>query len=175
MTHSSSPGQRGDATLAHRELETTLTVRTPGGAPLAGVEVTFEQVGHAFGFGNIGFDFVDLANRTAPASAGGNVFGGADPDSAAALVDLWLDVFNTATLPFYWSGFEAERGQPDTERLRTAARWFRDRGVAVKGHPLVWHTRAPAWLAELPVDEAEQVVRARVRLEVSAFEGLIGT
>jgi len=32
------------------------------------------------------------------------VFGGADPAAAAALVDLWLDLFNTATLPFYWQG-----------------------------------------------------------------------
>ena len=39
------------------------------------------------------------------------VFGGADPAAAAALVDLWLDLFNTATLPFYWQGYEPERGR----------------------------------------------------------------
>src|SRR4051812_37733499 len=175
MTHSHLAGHLSDGPLAHRELETTLTVRTPSGSPLADAEVTVRQVGHAFGFGNIGFDFVGLANGETPGSAGANVFGGADPGSAADLVDLWLDVFNTATLPFYWAGFEPVPGQPDTERLLRTAHWFRDRGVALKGHPLVRHTLAPEWLAELPDDEAEQVVRARVRREVAAFDGLIDT
>ena len=159
--------------LAHRDVTATVTLRRPDGAPLAGAEVSVAQTGHAFAFGNIGFDFVGLANDESPTSTAENVFGGADPGSAERLVDLWLDVFNTATLPFYWAGFEPERGQPQTERLRTAARWFRDRGVTVKGHPLVWHTLAPDWLRDLPDDEVEDVVRARVRREVTDLGGLI--
>ena len=155
----------------HRVVDATATVVGPDGAPAAGLDVVLEQRRHAFAFGNIGFDFVDLANGVEASPA--NVFGGAARASAERLVDLWLDVFNTATLPFYWAGHEPERGRPQTERLLAAARWFRDRGVAVKGHPLVWHTLVPDWLTALPDDEVETVVRARIRREATAFAGLV--
>ncbi|WP_121251713.1 endo-1,4-beta-xylanase [Nocardioides ferulae] len=159
--------------LEHRWHEATLTVRGPGGEPLADAEVGLEQVRHAFAFGNIGFDFVGLANETSAPDH--NVFGGAEPQEAAGLVDLWLDVFNTATLPFYWAGFEPMPGHPDTRRLLRTARWFRDRGVDLKGHPLVWHTLAPDWLAGLSDAEVETTLRARVTREVSDFAGLVDT
>lgn len=161
---------------SHRSHRSTLTLRGPDGAPLPHAEVEVRQLRHAFAFGNIGFDFVDLAAaQVGIGSDGPHVFGGADRESAEHLVELWLDVFNTATLPFYWAGFEPEEGGPDTERLLAAARWFRDRGVSLKGHPLVWHTLAPDWLRGRPDEEVESVVRARVRREVRAFAGLIDT
>ena len=98
------------ATPAHRTGTTLVTVLAADGTPLADAEVTVEQTRHDFGFGNIGFDFVGLANGD-PEDAR-HVFGGATPYAAAALADAWLDVFNTATLPFYWRGFEPERGKP---------------------------------------------------------------
>ena len=162
--------------FSHRSHSATVTVRTADGSPLADADVVVRQVRHAFAFGNIGFDFVDLAGAAVGhAGHGPNVFGGADRASAERLVDLWLEVFNTATLPFYWAGFEPEEGRPDTERLLAAARWFRDRGVSLKGHPLVWHTLAPDWLRARDIGEIEEVVRARVRREVTDFAGLIDT
>ncbi len=158
--------------LDHRTARTAVTVTGPDGRPLAGTEVTVAQRRHAFTFGNIGFDFVALANDEHDGPQ--NVFGGAR-DNLEQLAELWLDVFNTATLPFYWRGFEPERGPPDTARLLTTARWFRDRGVAVKGHPLVWHTLAPQWLLPLSDDEVAATARARVTREVSDFAGVIDT
>jgi len=63
--------------FAHRRTAATLTVAGPDGAVPAGTPVVVEQVAHAFGVGNIGFDLIALANgeQSAPASA----FGGADP------------------------------------------------------------------------------------------------
>ncbi|NGN91247.1 1,4-beta-xylanase [Nocardioides sp. KC13] len=163
-----------DPTLRHRSHEVTLTLRRPDGSACADTDVFVEQTRHAFAFGNIGFDFIGLANADTAESPGA-VFGGADPEAAERLVDLWLDVFNTATLPFYWSGFEPVRGEPLTERTLTAARWFRDRGVSLKGHPLAWHTLAPTWLLDASTAEVEQVLRARIRREVAAFGGLVDT
>ena len=91
----------------------------------------------------------------------------------SALADDWLELFTLAVLPFYWGGFEPTRGHPDTARLQQSARWFRERHVRVKGHPLVWHTVKAAWLDALPVDEVERLVRERVRREVGDFAGLI--
>lgn len=144
-----------------RTRHTTLTLRRPDGTLLTETDVVIEQTGHAFGFGNIGFDLVDHANGIDPASAG--------------LAELWLDVFNTATLPFYWDRFEPSEGRPETDRLLGAARWFREHGVRLKGHPLVWHTLAPSWLRSRSVDEIEARARARVRREVTDFAGLIDT
>ncbi|HUG49529.1 MAG TPA: 1,4-beta-xylanase, partial [Terrimesophilobacter sp.] len=100
-------------------------------SPLRNVEVVVAQTRHDFTFGNIGFDFLELSNG--------------EPNGVGTeqLAELYTDLFNTATLPFYWGRFEPERGTPDTVRLRQAAVWFRERGVALKGHPLVWHSVQP--------------------------------
>ena len=161
-----------DPSLRHRIADATVTVRGEDGSPLPDADVVVEQVRHEFGFGNIGFDFVGLANGEGD-DAATSLFGGATASQAEHLADLWFDVFNTATLPFYWGGFEPERGRPDTARLRRTAEWFVERGAAVKGHPLVWHTLAPDWLRELPTDEVEAVQRARIRREVGDFRGVV--
>ncbi|GIE57151.1 GH35 family endo-1,4-beta-xylanase [Actinoplanes octamycinicus] len=148
--------------MRHRSGEVLATVVDAGGQPLRDREVVVEQRTHAFAFGNIGFDFVPLAN-------------GEPGQPAGALADLWLDVFNTATLPFYWAGFEPERGRPDTRRLRRTAQWFTARGCRVKGHPLVWHTLTPGWLSGLRIDEVEAAVRARIRREVADFADVVHT
>lgn len=160
--------------LAQRTVETVLTVHDAHGAPLADQDVTVAQTRHAFAFGCTGFDFVGLANHDgddAPEPA----FGGASPTGARRLEELWLDLFDTATLPFYWRGFEPEEGRPDTARLQAAARWFVERGVRVKGHPLMWHTLAPQWLLGRPLEEVERIQRARITRDVTDFAGLIDT
>ena len=153
-----------DERVAHRLGRATVTVRDHSGAPMADREVAVEQLSHAFGFGNIGFDLVPLANEESVGEA---------RESDERLARQWLDLFNVVTLPFYWARFEPERGQPETSRLQAAARWFVERGVPVKGHPLVWHTLAPPWLLGAPLDEVEATLRERVRRDVSAFAGLI--
>ena len=163
-----------DPALRHRVAQATVTLTREDGTPHADAEVVVEQVRHRFGFGNIGFDFVGLANGEGD-SAPTNVFGGATASHAQHLADLWFDLFNAATLPFYWGGFEPERGRPDTARLRRTAEWFVERGATVKGHPLVWHTLAPDWLRELPTDEVEAVQRARIQREVGDFRDVVST
>lgn len=161
-----------DAT--HRFHDVALRVLPADHEPPAGGWVTVEQTRHAFGFGNIGFDFIELLGGPPAARADtARVFGGADADRATPILDAWLGVFDTVTLPFYWRGFEPERGYPDTARLLTTARWFRDRGVRVKGHPLVWHTLAPEWLMELTDADVEREIRSRITRDVTAFAGVI--
>ena len=129
----------------------TTRVTVPGALP--GTEVVVEQTRHAFAFGNIGFHFIDPAARDTP------------------LAQLWLDLYNTATLPFYWRDFEPVQGAPRTRPLRDTAQWFRDHHVEVKGHPLVWHTLAPQWLT----GDVEKQLRQRIRRDVSDFRDLIDT
>jgi endo-1,4-beta-xylanase len=148
---------------SHRLCQTTVTVTDSTDVPLAETEIVVAQTRHSFTFGNIGFDFLELANG--------------EPDGVGTerLAELYTEVFNTATLPFYWGRFEPERGAPDTVRLQQAARWFREHGVALKGHPLVWHSEQPNWLCGLPLETVEQLQRERIRREVTDFAGLIDT
>lgn len=164
-----------DPAMRHRTASTTVTVLGADGRPLAGADVTVSQRRHAFGLGNIGFDLIPLANGESPQPPRSDGTDGAPAGSLESLADLWLDLFNTATLPFYWGRFEPERGKPDTDRLRRTAQWFADRGVALKGHPLLWHTVTAPWLLDLPVEEVERAQRLRIRREVADFAGLIDT
>jgi GH35 family endo-1,4-beta-xylanase len=150
--------------------------------------VVVAQRDHAFLFGCIGFDFIELANgelaggtAAGGTAAGARVGPGGGPGSlgeapaaaAERLADLWFDLFNFATLPFYWGRFEPERGKPDTERLLAAARWFVDRGCPVKGHPLAWHTVTADWLMDLSNAEIAQAQADRIRRDVGDFAGVI--
>ncbi|GAB3162187.1 endo-1,4-beta-xylanase [Myceligenerans halotolerans] len=166
---------RPDPSLAHRRADARLTLQGPGGEPLAGVDVVVRQTRHAFWFGCIGFDLMDLG--------GGD---SRDPAYDQRLADAWLDVFNQATLPFYWGTFEPVRGAPRTARLRRAAEWFAERGVVVKGHPLVWHTVQPGWLLDVArgdgdavtdagLAEVERLQRERIRRDVAGLAGVIDT
>src|SRR3712207_5853306 len=167
-----------DPTFRHRIADATVTVLGADGTPLRDAEVVVEQRRHDFGFGNIGFDFIPLANGETDADAAAaevESFGGASLERLEQLAGQWLELFNTATLPFYWGRFEPLRGKPDTLRLKRTGEWFAERGVALKGHPLVWHTVTAPWLLDLELDEIERVQRERVRREVTDFSGLIDT
>ena len=142
-----------DSIERYRTAAATVTV-TANGAPLAGQEVTVAQRSHKFLFGCTGFEF--------PGE-------GEEPPIA----ERWLELFNFATLPFYWGRFEPVRGQPATEQLRRSAEWFAARGVKVKGHPLAWHTVTADWLMELSNAEIAREQVARIRREVSDFAGVI--
>ncbi|UKF27784.1 endo-1,4-beta-xylanase [Clavibacter nebraskensis] len=169
-------GRRPTAIPDVRRADAVITVRGADGQPLAHADVVVEQASQDIAFGNIGFDLIPLANGvTDPEAAGVAAFGGARLEGLERLAEQWLDVFDTATLPFYWGRFEPVRGRPDTARLLTTARWLRERGVAVKGHPLVWHTVTASWLLDLPLDEVERVQRERIRRDVGDFAGLVDT
>jgi endo-1,4-beta-xylanase len=159
--------------LPHRFGKVSIIVLGADGRPLSDREVIVEQRAHAFSFGNIGFDFIPVANEETdpPRTA----FGGASPERAARIADLWFDLFNMATLPFYWGPFEPQRGRPDTARLHRAAQRSVDHGCQVKGHPLVWHTLTADWLRALPTDDIEATVRARIRREVADFADVVQT
>ncbi|GAB2465971.1 endo-1,4-beta-xylanase [Xylanimonas ulmi] len=154
-----------DPGLAHRRAAATVTVRGADGAPLADADVVVEQTDHELLFGNIGFELVDHANRLAA--------GEATDSYDESFAEHWFGLFNQVTLPFYWGRFEPVEGQPRTQELLTAARWFADRGAVVKGHPLVWHTVQPEWLLGKGVDEVERLQRARIRRDTADFAGVI--
>ncbi len=88
-------------------------------------------------------------------------------------IDYFLQLFNQATLPFYWGRFEPQRGQPDTQRILNTARWYQAQGCVTKGHPLCWHTLTADWLLPLTNREILQAQIARIQRDVADFAGVI--
>lgn len=142
----------------HRTAQVIATV-TANGSPLSDREILVQQTGHQFLFGCTDFESPANGDTVEPA--------------AEASADRWLELFNFATLPFYWGRFEPVPGQPDPARLLRAARWLAQRGCVVKGHPLAWHTVAPQWLLDLSNAEIAQALTARIQREVAGFAGVI--
>ncbi|MDR0502650.1 MAG: endo-1,4-beta-xylanase [Treponema sp.] len=153
----------------YRKAALKLRLLSENGSPAANQEVKISQKSHQFLFGTGGFDAVELA--------GGGPDGEAvDEKRAAFLNDKLNKIFtvnNYATLPFYLGRYEPQEGKPDETRLKAGARWFEQRNIARKGHPLCWHTVCAPWLMNYSNAEILQKVIARIERDVSAFAGLI--
>ncbi|MCL6475306.1 MAG: endo-1,4-beta-xylanase [Firmicutes bacterium] len=139
----------------HRKADFTVKVVDRQGKPVAGAQVEVAQTRHAFLFGcNI---FPLFSYQGEMHEKYGSQF--------AALL-------NYATLAFYWGMYEPERGRKGREEQERIARWCQQRGIATKGHPLVWHTVYPQW-APNEVDQVKPLLLERIREIVSQFKGLI--
>lgn len=133
-----------------------LHISDPAGRPVAKQEVSLRLERHAFLFGcNLyGLDLADGSDRQ------------------HAYRQRFTEVFNFATLPFYWGGYEREPGHEDRGRLTAMATWAREHGLVTKGHPLVWHEVVPGWAPTDP-DAVEPMLRERVERILGDFGGLV--
>ena len=140
----------------HRKADGRVTVLDGRDRPVEGARVVIEQQRHAFLFGCNIFKWDTLPSA----------------ELEAAYRARFVDLFNYATLPFYWPTYEPRQGAPLHENREQIARWCRDQGIITKGHPLAWNYRDPAWL---PDDTAEvrQLQMARIEDCVARFDGLI--
>src|SRR5690554_4487847 len=136
--------------FAHRIANKTIKLEDASGNAVAGKEVTFKQTNSKFLFGCGLFDAIEVANQSVTAER--LIF-------LEHKLDKFLDVFNSATLPFYWARFEPEEGKPQTQQLKAAAKWLKERNVAVKGHPLCWHTGTAPWLLDM---NNEQILKTQL-------------
>ncbi|MBB6479929.1 endo-1,4-beta-xylanase [Spirochaeta isovalerica] len=140
---------------------------TQGGRPVAGCAVRIGQKNHKFQFGsNWQDDIIRFARKELNGPAG------EQPD---VITKLYLDLFNQVTLPFYWANFEPEQGKPGTEMMKKLASWYSSHDIALKGHPLCWHTLAPNWLLNMTNDEILRTQIDRIKRDVSDFAGIVDT
>jgi len=148
----------------HRKSTVTLKIKRSDGTPLKNTEVVVRQTKHKFLFGCAEFSVVPFAN---------NELQGKEKEKSEIIFEKFLDLFNFATLPFYWARFEPVKGKPDTLRLKNTAKWLISKGCTVKGHPLCWHTLTAPWLLEMNNQEILAAQLERIRREVSEYAGLI--
>jgi GH35 family endo-1,4-beta-xylanase len=161
----SAAARAGDAELLagaadriekNRKADAVLVVQDTAGKPVPGAKVAVAQTKHAFLFGCNIFNWGSLR----------------DPADEAAYRDRFAAVFNYATLPFYWPGYEPRQGQPAHANREAIARWCREHGITPKGHPLAWNFADPRWLPDDP-EEIRTLQMARIEDCVGRFKGLI--
>ena len=147
-----------DAIAKHRMSEATVTVVDGDGKPMPGVRVTVEQTRHDFLFGCNIYMFDRCST-------------GAENE---AYKTRFEELFNYATAGFYWVAFEPEQGEPQYPYMDSVVEWCGERGIRVKGHPLLWAHKAgiPSWSDGQP---AHEVQRRRVTEIIQRYEGRIAS
>ena len=150
--------------LQHRKAAARVRLLDPDGTPAVHQPVQIDQVSHQFLFGCGAFDAVALMKTE-------------DEQQRAFLRDRmekWLALFNYGTLPFYWGRYEPEEGKTAYPETMAAAKWLREKGAQVKGHPLCWHTACAPWLMRYENAEILRRQIARIHRDVEAYKGVIG-
>ncbi len=145
--------------ISHRKVKESFRVTDAEGRPLKGKKISVKQTNHSFLFGCGAFEFLPFVNS-------------GDEDKRQ-VVESWKKVFNYGTLPFYWGRYEPEEGKPDFDSLMNTAKYMRDEGIQVKGHPLCWHTVCADWLMKYDNETILKKQLERIDREVTGFKGVI--
>jgi len=140
----------------HRKAKLTVTVVDGDGKPVPDATVRLEQTWHAFLFGSNIYAWGEFSDRL----------------HEKQYRDRFAEVFNFATIGFYWWAYEREQGKPIHEKTESVARWCIEQGITPKGHPLAWNYLEPAWLPN-DSDEILRLQMARIDDCVKRFRGLI--
>ena len=149
--------------LSHRKSSRTVRILDQDGKALENCSIEIRQKKQKFLFGCGAFDVQGYIFNFFPEKR----------EDLKKRTDLWLDVFNYATLPVYWGLFEPEEGKPGTEMLNKIADFFIEHDVTLKGHPLCWHTVCADWLMKYDNKTILEKQLARIRREVTGFRGKI--
>ncbi|MDR3181738.1 MAG: endo-1,4-beta-xylanase [Planctomycetaceae bacterium] len=148
-----------DARIEQYRKESVNISVTINGKPAAGIAVEIKMLRHEFLFGcNI---FKLNSNET--------------PQQNEEYGKQFADIFNFATLPFYWANYEREKDKPSYASSEKIAAWCKKNGIRPKGHPLVWNTSDPKWIADMTQDELYQRLVHRAEIVPNHFTGTIDT
>ena len=139
----------------------SVSVNIPNGS---GKKVTVKQVKHKFLFGCSEFSTLEYASNEMNAETSA---------LAEKRYGHMAELMNFVTLPFYWGRYEPEEGKPDVSRMEAAAKFLKNKGMTLKGHPLCWHTVCAPWLMDKTNDEIFDIQIARIRRDIEKFAGLI--
>lgn len=136
----------------HRKGDGRIKLIDQNGKPLSGVKVKLKQKSHSFRFGANLFMLDELETE----------------EKNEAYKKAFADVFNMATLPFYWDSLEPERGNPrygkDSPKVYRrpspdlCIEFCEKHGIEPREHALAYDTFFPKWLYNASVDEVKQAL-----------------
>ena len=149
-----------DARIAHgieayRKGNATVTVSDKNGKKITGASVTAVQKTHEFRFGANLFMLDELETE----------------EKNEKYKKYFADLFNMATLPFYWDSLEPERGHPryakDSKKVyrRPATdlciEFCEKHGIEPREHALAYEAFFPKWLYGAETDEIKHELERR--------------
>ena len=124
--------------ISHRMAKQNVKIITKEGLAVANQKVSVRLNKHEFLFGIGAFDTVGY-------------FRSKDEKDKNFYLDRMqkaLDVFNYMTVTVYWGLFEETEGKPRIDEYLKVAKFLKEKGITLKGHPLCWHTVCADWLME---------------------------
>ena len=146
---------------AHRKSACTIRLLDAQGHPMAGQKVRARLVNHEFKFGCNIFFLPAMFDERVPAERREHV---------RRMWESWQALFNFGTLPFYQGQYEPQEGVTREASILRTAKFLDEHGVALKGHPLCWHTVSAKWLLDKSDEEVLQNQLGRIRREITAFK-----
>ena len=139
----------------YRKGDGKVQVIDKNGDPVAGAKIKFSQKSHEFRFGANIFMLDELET----------------PEKNEIYKKCFADVFNMATLPFYWDSLEPERGKPryakDSPKVyrRPAPdlciEFCEEHGIEPREHALAYDHFFPTWLYDAEIDEIKRELERR--------------
>lgn len=141
----------------YRKGDAKITVVDRDGKPVPGAAVKICQKSHAFRFGINLFLLDELET----------------PEKNELYKKQVAEVFNMATLPFYWDANEPEKGKTrygkDSPRIYRrppidlCMEFCEEHGIEPREHGLAYHAFFPTWLYDATVEEAKEELERRFR------------
>lgn len=151
---------------SHRKSTRKIKLLDGHGNPLSNREVHASQIRHEFLFGAAFFEMVPyLAGKLDLERM----------ELCARDFEKMKAVLNQTTMAFYLGRYEPVEGKPNFEDTMRGAKFFKENGFTVKGHPLCWYAGGENWLLQYPDEVILEKQLARIRREVSSYRGVIDT
>ena len=132
-----------------------ITISDTDGNAISNAKIKIKQISHEFRFGANLFMLDELETQ----------------EKNDAYKKAFADVFNMATLPFYWNTLEPEQGKPryakdsvKVYRRPAPDLWIEfceKHGIEPREHALAYDHFFPDWLADASVDEVKQALERR--------------
>jgi|GEM_PF-213405 GH35 family endo-1,4-beta-xylanase len=140
----------------YRKADAAIVVLGPDGAPVPGAQVRVKHTRHAFLFGCNIYQWGRYHSENY-----NNLY-----------KQRFEEVFNAATVGFYWRWYEWERGKPQYDYTDQVVAWCAARGIRMKGHPLLWDQEdgIPVWTNGLPGPDLQ---KQRVEEILGRYAGAI--
>jgi GH35 family endo-1,4-beta-xylanase len=85
---------------------------------------------------------------------------------------LFKELFNFATVPFYWKNFEAKEGEKNFAAVDSTVEYLEKANIIPKGHPLVWFHEIgiPDWFQKKSYEQMQESLKRRV-YEITTYYG----
>lgn len=149
-------------TERHRMGFATIEVVDKDGTPVENTKISAKQLSHEFKFGCNSFMLDQFA----------------DVEHNEKYREMFPKLFNYTVVPFYWSDFELDDGNPriskeNIEVYRRPApekiiRYCNENNIKMKGHPMFWHNFVPKWF-DMDKETAMRRISQRIRELANAY------